>query len=151
MTAAGAGQPTEPTAGGTGRSGRALGWQIATVVLLIAAGVLAYLFFSQRNTGSSDVLGETAESSARAACTLIAQVPEDGFDMSAENNFPEVDRLAAAEALAYLAKDQDDQYAGLYTAIAEPRQVSVAMFAADTPEFAESLARANDACAEIAD
>lgn len=149
MTAADAGQPTGPAAGGTRRPGGGRPWQIATIVLLIGCGVLAYLFFSQRAT--SDELGETAESSARAACTLVGQVPEDGFDMSEESNFPDSSRLGAAETLAYLAKDLDGQYQALYESIAEPRQVSSVMFSADTPEFVDALARANDACAEITD
>lgn len=116
---------------------------LGVLVLALAASTIVLA------TGN-DKAGESAAASATSACELIDQVPDDGFEMLSGDDepSPHMSRLAAAETLALLARDQDGDYKPLYETLREPRGVASQEFDATSDEFVDALASARDACAE---
>ncbi len=133
-------------------SPRPIGWIAATGVLCLVALVLTAVLITQL-ASDSDKVGESADSSAQAACDLVGQVPEDGFEMASEdedeNGYPEgLARLGGAETLAMLATSQGGDYDDLQEAIRKPRAVANEQFKATGDDFVDALADARAACAD---
>lgn len=126
--------PTRPTA-----------W-IAAAVLAVVVLALVTLILADGGSGDEDVPGRSAASTASAACALIEQVPEAGFDIDDEATLPHQSRLGAAEALAFLAKDLDSDYESLYDAVRAPRNIATAEFDWSSDDVVDALADARAAC-----
>lgn len=123
-------------------------WVAAAGALGLIAIVLAAVLIWQV-VSADEAVGETPESSAQAACDLVAQVPEDGFDIGAaeeDHAAPHMNRLSSAFALAMLAGDEDSGYEQLRDAIQKARSVVAERFDASGKEFVDALADARSAC-----
>lgn len=121
---------------------------IAAAVLAVVVLALVTLILVDGGSGDDDVPGQSAASTARAACELIDQVPEEGFDIGDEANLPHQSRLGAAETLAFLAKDLDSDYESLYEAVRAPRNIAAAEFDWSSDDVVNALADARAACDE---
>lgn len=126
---------------------RPTGWIVATCVLAVVAIALAVVVLT---ADGDETVGTSADSSARAACELIGQVPEDGFEMTGDGDDypPDMSRLAASETLLLLASAEQDGYDDLYETVQKPRLVASQEFDATGDEFVDALADARDACGE---
>ncbi|MDN5855442.1 MAG: hypothetical protein L0K86_21870 [Actinomycetia bacterium] len=130
---------------------RPTGWIVAAGVLGLVAVILAAVLIWQL-LSDNDTVGESGESSAQAACDLIGQIPEDGFEMASEDEEdypPNLARLGATEAVAMLATSQGDEYDDLYDAIRKARFVVNEQFDASSEDFVDALADARSACADV--
>lgn len=126
---------------------RPVAWIAATCVLGVLGVALAAATVMFATGG--DEPGESPEATASGACTLIEQIPEDGFEMvDGDEPSPHLSRMSAAEALAMLARDEDADYDALYEALRKPRAVASQEFEATGDEFVDALADARDACAD---
>ena len=133
--------PPPPT-----RDGRAvvLPWTLAGV-LAVAVVVLVVLLA----TGKEEEVGSTAESSARATCEVLGQIPDD-VDTDDEKGLALLQfRLASAVSLAMLAEEQDGTFADLSEAVNRMRAVFASEFSTDVPEFGEAREDAEDECADL--
>ncbi|MCB0881795.1 MAG: hypothetical protein KDC33_06205 [Thermoleophilia bacterium] len=135
--------PHPPPAGDRpGAGGGAPWWRLPAIALAVAL-IASALFALSRDTRSPAGL-ETPADQARAACDLMARVPE-RFDV--ESAWQEQQyRLGAAEALAGLAAEGEPRYRPLAEAMARPRQVVTQAFSTDTPEFTAALEGVRAAC-----
>ena len=75
-----------------------------------------------------------------------------GFeDLSDDERFIQLNRLAAAGTLAWTAEAQDPGMEGFREAMERPRVVAAQMFVTEGPEFDEAIAGAQAACADLGD
>lgn len=145
-------------------------WQGLSLVLAVVVAVLAVLLLRQGDTAEAEVeepevedvqdagqtgaapgdgLTATAESSAVLACAVMAEVDPAGFpDPSTDEAYVELQRLGAAQMLAFTAEAQDPDYAELRTLIEAPRIVQARTFLMDGPEYAEAVEQAQAECAD---
>lgn len=125
---------------------RPIGWMAATAVLAVCTVVLAVLLVVR--SASGEPVGATADSSARAACELIEQVPTT-FRLSKDQGMVPLSRLAAATTLAYLAKEQDAVKADFQERITKPYQTAQSDFGGTTSRFRAAIRDARQACDEV--
>ena len=118
-------------------------WTLAAV-LAVAVVVLAVLLA----TGGDEQVGSTGGSSARAACDVLDELPDDP-DEDADSLGELQLRLVAASSLGMLAAEQDDGHADLDDALTRMRLTVAAEFSSDVPEFEEAREDAEGECAEL--
>lgn len=145
---------------------------VLTVVLAVAASVLAFLLLrpedaqGDEGTGSTESLespaGATAAEGARAlttsaeaaaatACEVLAEVDADVTDMASDEGHVVSSQLAAAGVLAMVAEDHDESYADFRADLEMPRQVMMQMFSMDNDEYRTALEDAQRSCADVVD
>lgn len=136
--------PASPPPAGPGAGAVPSWWRAAAVALAVAlVAALSFAFTRGGDAGTATPL-DTSSDQARAACTLLARVP-DAFDIRTEWD-EQSQRLGAAEMLAGLAAQRDGRYASLLDALRRPRNVANQQFSADSAEFTAAMNTAREAC-----
>lgn len=113
---------------------------IGLVVGLVLGGGGVALGWLLSGPGS----GDTAAADVGAACAALERTPS---ELDPEKNFAGFRRLGAAAELAAAAAEADAKYQPLADAVRRPIDIFQRTFGADSPEFAEAMAKARQACA----
>jgi len=122
-------------------------WPILAIAFAVLSLILLILLVWPRG---DDTLSATAEESAELSCQMFAEAELDGFeDLSDDERFIQLNRLAAAGTLAWTAEAQDPGMEGFREAMERPRVVAAQMFVTEGPEFDEAIAGAQAACADL--
>lgn len=122
-------------------------WIAATC--LLAAVTIALASTLVIRSLSSDEVGESGRGSAAAACVLIEQMPEDGFeDAASDGARVNVMRLSSALSLGMLAAEQDDSLQELSEALLKPQQVGGAKFDYTSDKVTKAFDDARELCAD---
>ena len=122
-------------------------WIAATCIL--GAVVIALVATLAIRTASSGDVGESADGSAGAACAVLEQIPDDGFeDPASDDARINMMRLSSAVSIGMLAAEQDDSFQDLSEAFIEPQRVGGTEFDYNGDGFVSAIGDARDACAD---
>ena len=119
-------------------------WLTAAVLGVVAVVLLVVLL-----AGGDDQVGSSGESSAVAACDVLAGLPDE-LDVDDEGAMTEFTaRMGSVASLAMLAAAQDDAYDELAEAVERMRGVYAAEFSIEVSEFAQAREHAEDLCSGL--